>query len=85
VSIPAALSKPGEAPLYATLQAPSSAKWFAIGFGSQMKGSLMLVAWPWNDKVVVSSRLATYLVPYHNDTDSGVIYYLPSITEPPSK
>ena len=60
VSIPAALSMPGEAPLYATLQAPSSSKWFAFGFGSEMAGTLMLVAWPWNDQVVVSSRLATY-------------------------
>jgi Cytochrome domain of cellobiose dehydrogenase len=46
--------------LFATIQAPSSAKWFAIGFGDQMQGTLMLVVWPYNNKVIVSSRLATY-------------------------
>lgn len=41
--------------------APSSAKWFALGFGSQMAGTLMLVAWPDGSDVVVSTRLATYM------------------------
>ena len=46
--------------LYATLKAPAEYKWFAVGFGEQMEGTLMLVNWPWNNKVVVSPRLATY-------------------------
>jgi hypothetical protein len=40
------------------MQAPASAKWFATGFGSQMAGSFMLVAWPYYNQVVVSTRLA---------------------------
>lgn len=43
------------------MAAPNSAKWFAIGFGNQMAGSLILVAWPWNNEVIVSTRLARYL------------------------
>lgn len=46
--------------IFLALQAPSSAEWFATGFGGQMEGTLMLVAWPYNQSVVVSSRLATY-------------------------
>ena len=47
--------------LFATIKAPAAHKWFAIGFGQVMKDSLMLVSWPWQDKVVVSPRLAQYL------------------------
>ena len=56
--------------LLITMQAASKYKWFAIGFGSQMRGSLMLVVWPNNDKVVVSTRLATYSPPQNADADT---------------
>jgi Cytochrome domain of cellobiose dehydrogenase len=49
-----------ETSFFVSLQAPASAKWFAFGFGSQMAGSLILVAWPYNNEVIVSIRLATY-------------------------
>jgi cellobiose dehydrogenase (acceptor) len=47
----------GSIDLFVTLQAPSSAQWFSVGFGSSMSGALMLVAWPDNDSVVASVRL----------------------------
>jgi hypothetical protein len=56
MSIPATTSSNPD--LYMTLQAPSSDKWFAFGFGSQMEGSLMFVVWPNGNQVVVSTRLA---------------------------
>jgi hypothetical protein len=49
----------GAADVYVTIQAPSSAQWFSLGFGSLMAGSLMLVAWPDNNQVVASVRLGT--------------------------
>lgn len=58
VNIPSAQVASGNPDLLLTLQAPSSSKWFATGFGSQMAGTLMLVAWPYNKEVIVSSRLA---------------------------
>jgi hypothetical protein len=45
--------------ILATVEAPISAKWFAIGFGNQMANSLIVVAWPYNDTVVLSTRLAS--------------------------
>jgi len=42
----------------ATMLAPASHKWFAIGLGNQMAGTLMLVAWPNGNDVTLSSRLA---------------------------
>jgi cellobiose dehydrogenase (acceptor) len=45
----------------AIIQAPSSAKWFAIGLGTQMANSIMFVAWPYDNEVILSSRLAPYL------------------------
>jgi hypothetical protein len=58
VNIPSAEVSSGHPDLYITMQAPASAKWFATGFGSQMAGSFMLVAWPYYNQVVVSTRLA---------------------------
>jgi Cytochrome domain of cellobiose dehydrogenase len=52
--------------LLITLQAPSSHKWFAFGFGSQMAGSLIFAAWPNGDKVTVGTRLATFPPHKHN-------------------
>ena len=60
LTIPGVQGGPDGPDLYATIQAPAAHKWFAIGFGSQMSGTLMLVSWPWKDQVVVSPRLATY-------------------------
>ena len=60
LTIPGVQGGPDGPDLYATIKAPAAHKWFAIGFGEQMKGTLMLVSWPWKDQVVVSPRLATY-------------------------
>ena len=60
LTIPGIQSSADGPDLYVTLKAPAEYKWFAIGFGEQMEGTLMLVNWPWNNKVVVSPRLATY-------------------------
>jgi Cytochrome domain of cellobiose dehydrogenase len=60
VNVPLAQIASGNPDLLLTLQAPSSSKWFATGFGSQMAGTLMLVAWPYNQEVIVSSRLGQY-------------------------
>ena len=65
LNIPSVSASSGNPDLLITLQAPSSAKWFAIGFGSEMAGTLMLVAWPYNQEVIVSSRLAEYVPLYH--------------------
>lgn len=64
VNIPSVSASSSNPDLFITLRAPSSAKWFAIGFGSEMAGTLMLVAWPYNQEVVVSSRLAKYVPLY---------------------
>lgn len=56
--------------LFATIKAPAAYKWFAIGFGQVMRGSLMLVSWPWQNKVVVSPRLGQY--PSHSQLPSLV-------------
>ena len=58
LSVPTAHIASGNPDLLITLQAPSSDKWFAIGFGNKMAGTLMVVVWPDNDKVVASVRLA---------------------------
>jgi hypothetical protein len=61
INIPSSLASSSNPELLIDMQAPSSAKWFAVGFGNQMAGSLILVAWPYDNKVIVSSRLATFL------------------------
>ena len=45
--------------ILATVQAPGSLGWVAFGFGQQMTGSLMFVMWPYNNQVIISSRLGT--------------------------
>jgi hypothetical protein len=77
-NIPSVSLSSGQPDLLITLQAPSSAKWFAIGFGSEMAGSLMLVAWPYNQEVIVSSRLAQY-VPFTIDRLIGRGHSLPPV------
>ena len=60
LTIPGVQGGPVGPDLFATIRAPAAHKWFAIGFGSQMTGTLMLVSWPWQNQVVVSARLAKY-------------------------
>jgi cellobiose dehydrogenase (acceptor) len=59
LTVPTAHIASGNPNLLITIQAPSSDKWFAVGFGSQMAGTLILVAWPYNKEVIASARLAT--------------------------
>ena len=69
MNIPSVTASTVNPELLFTLRAPSTAKWFATGFGSQMAGTLMLVAWPNNQDIIVSSRLAVYLPDLFNDID----------------
>jgi hypothetical protein len=67
VTVPTAHIASGNPDLLITIQAPSSDKWFAVGFGSQMAGTLILVAWPYNKQVIASARLATFFLTLYED------------------
>ena|SRR5271170_4818148 len=58
LTVPTAHIASGNPDLLITIRAPSSDKWFAIGFGSEMAGTLMIVSWPYNNQVISSARLA---------------------------
>jgi hypothetical protein len=57
LSIAAATELSSTPEILMTVQTPRSTGWFSIGFGSRMSDSLMLVAWPYLNQILVSPRL----------------------------
>jgi hypothetical protein len=52
------------ADILATIRAPQAAGWFGLGWGQNgMVGSFMLVTWPYNNKVIITTRVATSVIP----------------------